>query len=101
MQHKLPCQWARVLVLGEQSAGKTALVRAVNEMPFKHTESTAGIDRIAQRRFKDSHEDQTSSIGMVMWDFGGSEVCVHPYVPCHGEVFFKCQIAPVNALIYL
>merc|ERR1719174_3107818 len=34
---------ARLLVVGEGRAGKTALVRALRNLPFKHTESTAGV----------------------------------------------------------
>merc|ERR1719174_1620089 len=34
---------ARLLVVGEGLAGKTALVRALRNLPFKHTDSTAGV----------------------------------------------------------
>ena len=34
---------ARLLVVGEGRAGKTALVRALRNLPFKHTDSTAGV----------------------------------------------------------
>merc|ERR1719174_3602584 len=34
---------ARLLVVGEGRAGKTALVRALRNLPFQHTDSTAGV----------------------------------------------------------
>ena len=39
------CPWQRVrlLVVGEGRAGKTTLVRALRDLPFENTESTAGI----------------------------------------------------------
>ena len=39
------CPWrrARLLVVGEGEAGKTTLVRALRDLPFKNTDSTVGI----------------------------------------------------------
>ena len=37
--------WRRVpfIVVGQGRAGKTALVRALRNLPFEHTDSTAGV----------------------------------------------------------
>ena len=39
----MPWRRARLLVVGEGRAGKTALLRALRNLPFQHTPSTAGI----------------------------------------------------------
>ena len=35
---------ARLILVGPGRSGKTAFLRALRNLPFKHTESTAGID---------------------------------------------------------
>ena len=45
LQNERTISWqrARLIVVGQGRAGKTSFLRALRDLPFKHTKSTAGV----------------------------------------------------------
>jgi internalin A len=68
----IPLYEAKVLLTGEGEVGKTSLVRALRDLPFKEgIPTTHGIelDKMTMR-----HPEADANISLNLWDFGGQEV---------------------------
>ncbi|MCB9422743.1 MAG: leucine-rich repeat domain-containing protein [Ardenticatenaceae bacterium] len=75
--HLLPLHEAKVLLVGQGGVGKTALVRRlIHNLPPDETQGkTDGVDiRNMNIDISNSAKDQTDSIRLNIWDFGGQGI---------------------------
>ena len=73
LEDAIPQYEAKVLLVGEANAGKTALIAALRDEPFaERRPATHGIE-ISPLALP--HPDSGFDLAVRAWDFGGQEVC--------------------------